>query len=610
MPRTKSSISSGAPDACALVTTESPVSGVKIEVGILLVQAVKARRAFLSKSSLPVEDEDKERESLRRDLLRNLHDTADDKASAFLNELKRQAQNKSSWPKSVSSSSKRGKTNSTPADAPVRCVEFLLEILSDASNSFHLRRSALALTRQILVRSSAVRAYFACGRCLLNFARMIKGEENDQVEDNGRDGGSYRGISNLSPKSLFQLEAMELVHDLASQFGEFYTRFRVASRLLGDSSNTSMHFIIRDTANSSSDSEVVGSKVRHSQRDDMRTLRSERDTALKFGPRACQRLERMVGRADEYFRILVPRFGGFNGDSLERRNKHTNAFVSAEIPEISTADDSKLTSITDEVALNNNKDGGIHHNEDDGGSSIDWEEGDMESDNETFNAGADPFFDDINCDESIDDHFLIDHQVAVTRTLEVMERSGALLEGAISIQVMGSKSIEVEPIETQGQAPVEEVVVLRKLQKLVHKFSRQLPRLNQWICALSHADGMEERTVVDPITAQPLVSLRLLSEKNRAMRTKLLQRFMTVRGEIEGALQSSSKLGIGKSGTKMRALKKNDHTAQVNEVTFGAELGLKRRLIYPGFETMVMSSKRKKHNTARFNIIYQKNKNY
>ena len=606
MPRTKTSTSSRAADACALVPTESPVFGVNIEVGILLVQAVKARRAFLSKSSSTVEDDDAEREYSRRDLLQNLRETADDKDSAFLNELRRQVQNKSSWSKSASSSSRRGDTKSTPADAPVRCVEFLLEILSDASNSFHLRRSALGSTRQILVRSSAARAYFACGRRLLNFARMVEGGDNDQVENDSSDGGSYRGSLGLSPKSLFRLEAMELVHDMASKFGEFYTRFCVASRLLGDSSITSMHHITRDAANSSSDAEVVGS----TQRDNVRILRSERDTALECGPRACQCLERMVERADYFFRLLVPGFGGFNVESIQKRNEHTNGSADAKTPKNSAVTyDSKLTPSTDGVALNNNKDGGIRHDEDDDGSSIDWEEGDIElSDNDTFNAGSNLPFTDIYGDHSIDDDSSMNHQVAVTQTLEVMKRSGALLEGTIAIQVTGDKSIEIGPIETQDQTPVEEVASLIKLQNLVDKFSRRLPRLNRWICALGHADGMEERTIVDPITARPLVSLMLLSEENRALRTKLLQRFMKVRGEIEGVLRSSSKLGITleRSETKMRGLKIESDTARVNRVGPGVMVGMKRQWMSPRSETMVVSSTRKKHKTSRFNIIYQK----
>ena len=47
----------------------------------------------------------------------------------------------------------------------------------------------------------------------------------------------------------------------------------------------------------------------------MMSLRIERDVALKKGMRACDVLERMVKKADGYFRLLVPRYGGFMNES-------------------------------------------------------------------------------------------------------------------------------------------------------------------------------------------------------------------------------------------------------------------------------------------------------
>ena len=155
----------------------------------------------------------------------------------------------------------------------------------------------------------------------------------------------------------------------------------------------------------------------------------------------------------------------------------------------------------------------------------------------------------------------------------------------------------------QYQAHVEEVISRRKLQNLVGKVSRRLPRLNRWISALSHADRMEERTVVDPITSRSLVSLGLLSEGKRAARFKLLQRMMKVRGEIEGVLRSSTKLGISleESGTNTRALGKEGDTARVNGVGHFTVTGVKR-----GSDTLTVLNKTKKSKTSRFNVIYRK----
>jgi len=400
---------------------------------------------------------------------------------------------------------------------------------------------------------------------------MVEGVENYQVGEDDHTGGAYRGRSELSPKSLFQLEAMELIHDLASKFGNFYTQFTVASRLLGDVSiNFSLHHIIRD-ANNSDGAQNGGSTVQ-SQCANMRILRRERNTALECGTKACQILEGMVERADEYFRVLVPRFGGFNGESLEKLATDGN------IANISATYDSKLAASTDGFASNGNKDGAVNYDEDDDDSSIDWEDGDFVSlENENSNAGTNPLFADIKDDDSINDHSLIDHHDAVTHTLEVMERSGALLEGTLAIQVRGGKSIEVGPMGNpatdQVQAHAEEVISRRKLQNLADKVSRRLPRLNRWISALSHADGMEERTVVDPITARSLVSLGLLSEGKRAARFSAL----------------------GKGGA-----------ARVNGAGHCTVSGVKRPSMPPGSDTLAVLSKTKKSKTSRFNVIYRK----
>ena len=114
----------------------------------------------------------------------------------------------------------------------------------------------------------------------------------------------------MSPKSLFQLEAIELIHNLASRFGQFYTQFTVASRLIGD---VSINFALHRQTTTTTTSTANNAQSNHqSQCNTMRLLRKERDNALEYGPKACQSLERMIGKADEYFSVLVPRLGGFN----------------------------------------------------------------------------------------------------------------------------------------------------------------------------------------------------------------------------------------------------------------------------------------------------------
>lgn len=566
-----------------LVPTEPSVPGVKLELGILLIQAIKARRKLLSKtSSLSSSTADDGNNNIQsRELLQTLQDNVSDKTTAFLNELKRSVQNKSSWSSSASSVSYK-RTNSTTTyttHAPVRCFEFLLDILSnnnDGTNtsSFHLRRSALAISHEILTRSRDARSFFARGQCLLDFVRMIEGVEyeqvmavvgEDEIDRDDNDGGRSRG--QLSPRALFQLEAIELIHELSIKYGNLYTEFMVSSRLLGDiSTNFTMqhhHFnnLHEDCGNAApenAESGTASSQQQQRANNNARSLRTERNVALEYGSRACQILERMVERADVYFRILVPRFGGFN-TSIESNHKRDT--------DNDTGDDD------DDV--------------DDG--SIDWEEGDFEL-----------LIDDA---EHNIDGIVNDHQTAVSQTLAVMERSGALLEGALAIQVHGDKAEADVNLPATGQDHVpDDVSARKKLHNLIVKLSHRLFCINQWIFALSHADGMDERTVIDPITARPLISLVLLSEEKRAVRSMLLQRMMKVRGEIECVLCSASKLGIveKESRSKVRAIESEGISAAVNTIAANDTLaGIKRPSLPP-------ISKRKRTKIPRINFIYRK----
>jgi hypothetical protein len=539
-------------------------------------------------------------ESGGRELLQTLQDAVHDKTATFINELKRSVLNKKSSSSSASSSVSYKTTNNyssststTTTDAPVRCFEFLLDILSNNNDggtntsSFHLRRSALSLSHEILTRSRDARSYFARGQCLLDFVRMIEGVEYEQViaiareeeellgRDSSNDGGrsSHGSGSNiLSPSALFQLEAIELVHELSTKYGNIYTEFMVASRLLGDiSTNFTMqhhHFNCRHE-NSGDDAapDNADSQQHRANNNNARTLRNERNTALECGQRACQILERMIERADVYFRILVPRFGGFN-TSIESNYKSDAGN--------DTGDDDDDDDYDDDI--------------DDG--SIDWEEGDIEI-----------LIDDTehNIEGIKNDH----HQAAVSQTLAVMERSGAILEGALAIRVHGNTSeAEVDhPATGQDDHVPDNVSARKKLHNLIVKLSHRLSRMNQWIFALSHADGMDERTVIDPITSRPLISLVLLSEEKRAIRSMLLQRMMKVRGEIEGVLRSSSKLGIfqeeSRSEVKTRAIESEGISASVNRIAIDTLAGMKRPSLPP-------VSKRKKAKIPRINVIYRK----
>mmetsp|Transcript_22533 Transcript_22533/g.48801 ORF Transcript_22533/g.48801 Transcript_22533/m.48801 type:complete len:580 (-) Transcript_22533:217-1956(-) len=546
MPKTKRRTPSL--EACVPVPTESPVPGVHIELASLLVQAIKARRKFLSKSSSSsTQGDDAEKESLRQSMLDTLQSTADDKTATFLNELRRKVELSSA---SGSKSFSRRNNSTSNAPTPTHCLEFLLEILSNGSNSFHLRRSGLALARGVLERSSDARTFLASGQCLLDFVSVVEGVDNDHVEEDGNNGDTSNTSPQMSPKSMFQLEALDLIHNLALKFGKFYTQFTVASRLLGDVSvNFSMNNSI-GTSNNDNTQNGEG-RSRHSRRINMRILRKERDIALECGPKACHSLERMIERADDYFRVLVPRFGGFNAESLiEHETSKYN--IASSMP----ASESNGLDPIDTTAND------VDHGEDDDDDSIDWEEGDIDlSDNDNHIENTNPTSTDFHDGITSDNPSSIDHQAAVAHTLDIMGRSGALLDGELAVQIIGGKSMEVESsaIHSAVETPADLATTTGKaadlnaearLQNIVKKVStRRLPRLNQWIHALSHADGMEERAVVEPAAVgvpgiEGPVSLVLLSEEKRALRGQLLQRMMKVRAEINGVLKSAAVLGI------------------------------------------------------------------
>jgi hypothetical protein len=120
---------------------------------------------------------------------------------------------------------------------------------------------------------------------------MIEGVEYEQVmavvgeDEKGRDdndGGRSRG--QLSPRALFQLEAIELIHDMSTKYGNLYTEFMVASRLLGDvSTNLTMqhhHYNIshEDRGNAAPENAepgMVSSQQQQHVNNNARTLRNE-----------------------------------------------------------------------------------------------------------------------------------------------------------------------------------------------------------------------------------------------------------------------------------------------------------------------------------------------
>ena len=557
-----------------LVPTESPVPGVNITLASLLVEVIKTKRKFISKSSQSSQPNDDEKESL----LQNIENKATDATTAFLNELRNQAE-------SSASSSRRNKNS---ANAPTNCLKFLLEIVSNDSNSFHLRRAALALIREILQRSSDARAYVASGETLLDFVSIV-----ERIQDTGEEcdatilsSSSRVNETILSPAALFHQEAIELIHQLALQYGQLYPKFTVASRLLGD---MSIHLQLQ----SQNIGAITGEGGRNNnQRHNIQVIRKKRDEALERGPKACQSLERMVERADDCFKVLLPRWGGFNVDDEINDDKKSSAKSTSDNPN------------SDDVSVDLEDD-----------DSIEWEDGDADLLSDDEEEGKV-----LASDHDIDTS---SHVGAVAQTLAVMERSGTLLDGKLSVEVgkVAPNSSTPTELESEGSNQDARKADARlELEAIVKKLSsKRIQRLRQWIHALTYADGMMERAVVDPAASAASgnvgkagpVSVVLLSKDKRTLRGPLLQQMMKLKGEVEGVLKSAEVLGVRSESNEAREREDAVQAAATStEATLSNNAGAAKRkrpwltgVFTQGHQT---TKKQKQTNNAKVRVIYRR----
>jgi hypothetical protein len=532
-------------DTAAAPIITSPVPGISLDLATHLITAVKTRRKFLSKST-SIEDAQR---------LQALKGSADDATTAFVTHLRKAVEAAKS-----KQSSKNDEQEQYMTNAATHSLEFLLSTLQESDNSFHLRRAALIISKEILQRSSDARAYFDSGVVLMDFVSVIQrvDSENESTTD-----------ATMAPRRMFQQDAIEMIKYLADKFGTFYPKYSVANRLLGEISVASFATV----ASTNNDGQ--------SQMANMKRLRIERDVALRKGSKACDFLERLIDKVDGYFGILVPRYGGF----MNRMDSHE---VGKDVADTSGQGPVKRQSDNDNVDVDcNNTDEVIKEEDDD--DSIDWEEGDA---NESS-------ADDQNCavdhDSQTENLLFNDHHEAVSHTLDIMQRSGLLQEGGLSLEV--GSLVQNSVLETDHND------VQVKLTKLVDDLSsRKLPRLNRWINALSHADLMEERAIEDPasIAGDGPVSLVLLSEEKRALRGPLLKRMMNVKSEIETVIQSA--------GTIVGLERQSDHSesaaANTSKDTRQNE-GKK-----PWLTSVVVAGKqaaKKKAKGSKFKVVYRKN---
>ena len=492
-----------------LVPVESPVPGVNLTLATLLVEAIKRRRKQLSSLTKHNQDDTS---------LQNIGNKATDATTAFLNELRNQTE----------SSRRQKDNNKSSANAPINSIKFLLDVLSNDTNSLHLRRSSLALIREILLRSSDARAYVADGDTLLQFVSIV-----ESVEDVGDDcvSGGRGGINEtrLSPAALFQQESIEFMQQLAFRYGQLYPKFTVASRLLGD--RVSSQHVQIDSHNIGTGTNEDGR--RNSQRQNIHLFRRKRDEALEYGFKACRSVERLICRAENCFKVLIPRWGGFNTVDNSDANEQLEGKIRSDD---SLANASSGNQIPDDASVDLEDD-----------DSIEWEEGDDDG----LLPDEEAVGDNINSAKDLDSS----HVGAVAQTLAVMERSGTLLDGKLSVQVgkpvaNGSSETEAIAVDTQeGDAKADARLELEAIVKKIS--SKRIKRLSQWIHALTYADGLMERAVADPASGNVgkggPISVVLLPKEARETKSLLLPQMMKLKAELDSILKSADVLGVSHS---------------------------------------------------------------
>jgi len=617
------------------IMTESPVPGVNLELASLLVQAVKARRKLLSKfyttqlatNSVPESSNAEVAEV--SSALQTFQDKADDATTSFLNELRRLA---------VHHSSQSNKTRNNASICVTHCLAFLLEIICENNNSFHLRRSALALIREILERSSHGRMYFSSERHLLEFVSMVENCEEMEGETNRSSGGH-------TSKSTFQQEAIDLIHHLSANYGQFYAKFVVASRMLGHVSvSLSMNEHDESSGRTNIDSPLTGrqrgcdSRRRQERRRNMQILRRIRDVALQHGGKLCFIAEKMVEKGDELLRTIVPRFGGLiddtpgdemlqkEEDKTLRENTLDSTSARNECETSSkhvTANDNTTT-----IEMNDSFDaeagiGADDYDEDDG--SIAWEEGDDDLLDENGNVYDGSI---VTANEPMTD---TRHLEAVERTLTVMERSGALLDGEIDVRLGISDDINLAIDGTNCASKVSasdskticndnyntQTTARGELHELINKLSaKYLSRMKRWIHALSHADGMVERIVSDPAAAPGTIgpaSLVLLPQEQRSLRGPMLQQIIKLKGRIEHLIELTARVGIfpivrdNDSGQIISKVENSSAESKSKHLLpLQRNMWLKGNFVVGNLETSTMKKKRKQPKYLKLKVVYNK----
>jgi len=346
----------------------------------------------------------------------------------------------------------------------------------------------------------------------------------------------------------------------------------------------------------------------------------------------------MVEKGDELLRTIVPRFGGLiddtpgdemlqkEEDKTLRENTLDSTSARNECETSSkhvTANDNTTT-----IEMNDSFDveagiGADDYDEDDG--SIAWEEGDDDLLDENGNVYDGSI---VTANEPMTD---TRHLEAVERTLTVMERSGALLDGEIDVRLGISDDINLAIDGTNCASKVSafdskticndnyntQTTARGELHELINKLSaKYLSRMKRWIHALSHADGMVERIVSDPAAAPGTIgpaSLVLLPQEQRSLRGPMLQQIIKLKGRIEHLIELTARVGIfpivrdNDSGQIISKVENSSAESKSKHLLpLQRNMWLKCNFVVGNLETSTMKKKRKQPKYLKLKVVYNK----
>eukprot|EP00559_Dactyliosolen_fragilissimus_P003112 CAMPEP_0184867236 /NCGR_PEP_ID=MMETSP0580-20130426/25590_1 /TAXON_ID=1118495 /ORGANISM="Dactyliosolen fragilissimus" /LENGTH=368 /DNA_ID=CAMNT_0027367383 /DNA_START=996 /DNA_END=2098 /DNA_ORIENTATION=+ len=258
-------------------------------------------------------------------------------------------------------------------------------------------------------------------------------------------------------------------------------------------------------------------------------LRKTRDLAMKKSPKTCAKIKEILLLADNCFHALVPRIG---------------------IPHST----SSPTNCNDSY----HKDEDVNADKEDE-DFVDWEEGDHIHSTDVpvntlvhqkTNADSNSNGQITHHNNGFDDERK-DHLAAVEHSIAVMQQSGAIKAGALSIDFDGNDNIlSTSMISTsspnQEKSAVDQSKIeqhsMNTLKKCVEVLSnRYLPRLIKWIDGLRLADNMVSHNAS---TSSSTNSLTLIPNNQRKLRKEILHQVNNTRRDVERTLRSASRLNL------------------------------------------------------------------